>query len=193
MSTDGVLAGATPLDTPTPEAPSGDEAYTPPPPAPGEARDDSALLRPPEWLLLVLRRREDGTYLLVRRRPPGEAASGRTDGAPAGAPTMLSTAPPHPDEGLEAGLASIVRTHLGVAVQGTPRASDVARPARMAHPYTGGPSMGLLRAVALEVSGTPAVDALFASCEALPAAEAEGALATDLERAIFRDGVALLA
>ncbi len=165
------------LDDATPEQ-TADEAFVPAPLAPGAARDDAALLRPPEWYLLVVRRREDGAFLLVQR-----------EGAP---PTMLSTWPPHADEGLAAGLASLLRTHLAVRLEGVPRVSESRRPARMAHPYTGGPAMGLLRAVAVEVSGAPAVDPLFAGHVALPAAEAEAALATDLERAIFRDGVALL-
>ena len=160
--------------------PGGDavEAFTPTPLEPGAARDDAALLKPAEWYLLVVRRREDGRFLLVRR-----------EDAPL---TMLSTWPPHADEGLAAGLGSLLRTHLAVRLEGAPRLSDVRRPARMGHPYTGGPSMGLLRAVAVEVSGEPEADALFVGCEALPADEAEAALATDLERAIFRDGVALL-
>ncbi|MGE3961053.1 MAG: hypothetical protein AB7F65_05165 [Dehalococcoidia bacterium] len=159
----------------TPEAP---ERFEPTPLRAGEARDDSALLAPATWLLLVVRRREDGRYLLVRRDES--------------APTMLSTWPPHPDEGLEAGVASLLRTHLRVTVASPPRVSETKRPARMGHPYTGGPTMGLLRAVAVEVTGEPEADALFAGCEALSAGEAEAALATDLERAIFRDGVALL-
>lgn len=166
-----------------------DEAFPPTPLGPGEARDDSGLLRPAEWLMLVVRRQEDGTFLLVRRRIPSETPD--DDDEPLAPPTMLSTWPPHADEGLEAGLASIVWTHLGVRVEGTPRLAEMVRPARMGHPYTGGPTMGLLRAVALEVSGTPAVDALFVGCEALPASEAELALTTDLERAVFRDGLTL--
>lgn len=155
------------------------ERFVPTPLREGEARDDSALLAPPEWLLLVLRRREDGTFVLVRRPE-------------AGAPTLLSTWPPHPDEGLEAGIASVIRTHLGLTVEGAPRLASSAHPARMGHPFTGGPSMGLLRAVALEVSGTPDVSPLYESSEYLPTGEAAAALATDLERAIFRDGAALL-
>lgn len=161
-------------------APAEGEAFTPTPLREGEARDDSALLGPAEWLVLVVRRREDGAFLLVRR--PDAAA-----------PALLSTAPPHADEGLEDGLASVVRTHLGVTVEGAPRVAATARPARMGHPYTGGPAMGLLRAVALEVTGTPEASALFEGCDALPATEVEAALATDLERALFRDGVALIA
>jgi len=172
-----VMSASTPL-TPA-EDTREDEVFVPTPLREGEARDDSALLAPPEWYLLVVRRREDGTFILLRR-PEAHAS------------TMLSTAPPHPGEGLLAGLVAVLRTHLRVQLVSEPYVSPRRRPARMGHPYTGGPSVGVLRAVALEVTGTPEVDALFASFEALPAAEADAALATDLERAIFRDGVALL-
>jgi len=173
---------ATRLDEPAATDEHAGDAFTPAPLRVGEARDDSALLAPDERLLLVLRRREDGTFILVRRAYPDGAASG---------PAMLSTPHPHADEGLEAGLASIVRTHLGLTVEGVPLLAETKRPVRMGHPYTGGPTMGLLRAVALDVSGTPEADALLEGFDALSAGEAEAALATDLERAIFRDGVAL--
>ena len=165
------------LDDAAPE-PTAEGAFVPTPLEPGAARDDSALLKPAEWYLLVVRRREDGRFLLVRR-----------EDSP---PTLLSTWPPHADEGLDAGLASLLRTHLSVRLEGAPRLAEMRRPARMGHPYTGGPSMGLLRAVAVEVTGEPEADALFVGFEAFSADEAEAALATDLERAIFRDGVALL-
>jgi hypothetical protein len=174
---EGVMSESTPLSEPG-EAPQ-DDVFAPPPRRAGAARDDSALLAPAEWYLLVARRREDGTFLLVRR--PESAA-----------PTLLSTAPPHADEGLLAGLVSVLRTHLRVQLVSDPYVSPRRRPARMAHPYTGGPAVGILRAVAVDVTGAPEVDALFESFEALSAEEAEAALATDLERAIFRDGVALL-
>ena len=174
---EGLMDKSTPLTEPG-EAPQ-DDVFVPTPLREGEARDDSALLAPAEWYLLVARRREDGTFLLVRRPE-------------APAPTLLSTAPPHPDEGLLAGLVSVLRTHLHVQLVSEPYVSPRRRPARMAHPYTGGPAVGVLRAVAVDVTGTPEVDALFESFEALSAVETEAALATDLERAIFRDGVALL-
>ena len=154
------------LDDAAPE-PTAEGAFVPTPLEPGAARDDSALLKPAEWYLLVVRR-EDSP------------------------PTLLSTWPPHADEGLDAGLASLLRTHLSVRLEGAPRLAEMRRPARMGHPYTGGPSMGLLRAVAVEVTGEPEADALFVGFEAFSADEAEAGLATDLERAIFRDGVALL-
>ncbi|MEX1023422.1 MAG: hypothetical protein WD058_09775 [Dehalococcoidia bacterium] len=134
---------------------------------------------PPEWLLLAVRSVEDGRYLLVRR--PGSTAF-----------TMLSTAPPHRSEGFAAGLASLVRTHLGVSVRGEPRLSTVQRPVHTMHPYTGGQSTGYLRAVALEVAGEPKADALYQGLVALPLPEAVQALATDLERLLLCDGAALL-
>jgi len=162
-----LAANTVPDDASTPDTGLPDYASRPDP------------LDPPEWLLLVIRRVEDGTYFLVRR-PESLILS------------MLSTAPPHRDEGHDAGIASLVRARLGLRVEGRPLVADAAHPARMAHPYTGGPSMGLLRAVAVEVRGEPDPDALIESCEALDAEEAWAALTTDLERAIFRDGVDLL-
>lgn len=136
-------------------------------------------LDPPEWLLMVLKRTEDGSYLLIRR--PGSPVL-----------SMLSTAPPHRDEGLEAGIESILWSRLGLRVAGRPERAERGHPARMPHPYTGGPSMGLLRALAVQVSGEPSADALVESFELLDDEEAWAALATDLERAVFRDGVDLL-
>lgn len=154
---------------PHPDPAGGELPVDAPPPDPAA---------PPERLLLVIRRREDGSFLLVRRE--------------AGAPlTMLSTTPPARGEGLVAGIASLVRTHLAVSLQGAPTPAEEQRPARMEQPYRGGPGLGLLRAVAVEVTGEPVTDALYDSCEALSSAEAEAALSTDLERLVFRDGVAL--
>ncbi|MDA1010386.1 MAG: hypothetical protein DWG80_04045 [Chloroflexi bacterium] len=165
-----------------------EDAFAPPVDLPDHALPDYALpdyalrpdpLDPPEWLLLVVRRIEDGSYLLARR-PESPVLS------------MLSTAPPHRDEGFEAGIASLLWARLGLGVAGRPVRSEHAHPARMGHPYTGGPSMGLLRAVAVEVTGEPAPDALVESLEMLDDEEAWAALTTDLERAVFRDGVELL-
>lgn len=134
---------------------------------------------PPEWLLLVVRSVEDGRYLLLRR--PGSPVL-----------TMLSTNPPHSAEGFTAAITSLVRTHLNVAVRGTPGVSTERRPVHTLHPYTGGSGTGFLRAVAVEVAGDPKADALFQGLEALPLPEALEALATDLERLILQDGAKLL-
>ena len=134
---------------------------------------------PPEWLLLVVRSVEDGRYLLVRR-PENRVL------------TMLSTAPPHRTEGFAAGIASLVRTHLGVTLRGTPRVSTVRRPVHTVHPYTGGQRAGYLRALAVEVAGDPKVDALFDGLEALRLPDAVESLATDLERLLLQDGARLL-
>lgn len=134
---------------------------------------------PPEWLLLAVRSVEDGRYLLLRR---------------AGSPvlTMLSTRPPHRAEGFTAAIASLVRTHLNLAVRGTPLASTERRPVHTLHPYTGGGRTGYLRAVAVEAAGDAKADALFQGLEALPLADAVSALSTDLERLILQDGAKLL-
>jgi hypothetical protein len=134
---------------------------------------------PPERLLRVIRRVEDGGYLLIHH----------DDQSP---PVMLSTAPPHRDEGFDAGIASLVHARLGVRVARKLQSASEIHPVRMLHPYTGGGRPGHLRAVAVEVTGEVVPDALVASVESLDADEAWAALATDLERAIFRDGVDLL-
>jgi len=136
-------------------------------------------MAPPEWLLLVVRSVEDGRYLLVRR--PGNRVL-----------TMLSTAPPHRTEGFAAGIASLVRTHLGVTLRGTPRVSSVRRPVHTVHPYTGGQRAGYLRALAVEVAGDPKVDALFDGLQALQLPDAVESLSTDLERLLLQDGARLL-
>jgi len=136
-------------------------------------------MAPPEWLLLVVRSVEDGRYLLVRR--PGNRVL-----------TMLSTAPPHRTEGFAAGIALMVRTHLGVTLRGTPRVSSVRRPVHTVHPYTGGQRAGYLRALAVEVAGDPKVDALFDGLQALRLEDAVEALSTDLEQLLLQDGARLL-
>ncbi len=122
---------------------------------------------------------EDGRYLLVRR--PGNRVL-----------TMLSTAPPHRTEGFAAGISSLVRTHLGVALRGTPRVASVRRPVHTLHPYTGGQGAGYLRALAVEVAGDPKTDALFDGMQALRLEDAVDALSTDLERLLLQDGARLL-
>jgi hypothetical protein len=144
-----------------------------PPPVP---RDLEAR---PERLLIVARRREDSRYLFVRWPDWPH-------------PAMLSTVPPHPDEGLAGGLASLLDARMGVRVQGEPRSATERQPARMRHPYAGSEGLGWLRPVAVEVTGTPAPDPLLDDILALTHAEALDTLPADLERVLFRAGAALL-
>jgi hypothetical protein len=62
----------------------------------------------------------------------------------------------------------------------------------MPQPRFGLVGTGWLRPVAIQVSGEPETDAMLEGFEALTAAEATAALQTDLERAVFREGAALL-
>jgi hypothetical protein len=133
----------------------------------------------PERLLLVIRHTSDRRYLLVRWPDWPH-------------PAMLPTPPPHPDEGFAAGIASLVRARLGVTPVSEPALSAERVPARMLHPYAGGETQGWLRAVALDVEGDAVPDALLAGCDRLSLEEAERALSTDVERAVFRIGAALL-
>ncbi|MDA1241378.1 MAG: hypothetical protein O2798_11155 [Chloroflexi bacterium] len=132
----------------------------------------------PERLMIVPRRVEDGTLLLVLR------AEGTRPG-------LLSTDPPHPDEGLTLALDSILRTQLNVTVVGAPLVSPSARPAHMPLPRRGSAGTGWLRVVALDVTGTPEADPTLAGVVTLDATAAREALSTDLERLLLADALTL--
>ncbi|MDO9443950.1 MAG: hypothetical protein Q7K37_01440 [Dehalococcoidia bacterium] len=134
----------------------------------------------PERLMILPRRVEDGTLLLVRRD------SGH-------APGLLSTEPPHPDEGLTEAVTRILRSRLDVQLVGALRIAEARRPARMGQPRRGADGTGWLRAIAVDVSGEPHADPLLASVEPLSPAAADAALATDLERWVLADALALFA
>ena len=59
------------------------------------------------------------------------------------------------------------------------------------HPAGGGPGLGWLRPVAVEVTGEPAPDGLLEAVEAHTLDEALAALPTDVEREALRAGAAL--
>jgi len=134
----------------------------------------------PERLMILPRRVEDGALLLVRR----EAGH---------APGLLSTEPPHADEGLTEAVTRILRSRLDVQVVGALRVSESRRPARMGQPRRGADGTGWLRAIAVDVSGEPHADPLLAGVEALSPGAADAALATDLERWVLADALALFA
>jgi len=129
----------------------------------------------PERLILVARRVEDGRFLFARW---GDWPH----------PTMISTLPPSAHEGFVEGVESLLHGRMHVRVAGTPRLAAERVPVRMAHPRGGGPMLGWLQPVAVEVTGEPAPDALIEGVAALTLDEALDTLATDVERAAFRAG-----
>ncbi|MQA00337.1 MAG: hypothetical protein GEU80_13585 [Dehalococcoidia bacterium] len=137
----------------------------------------------PERYLLVVRHLDAG--------PPAEAGPrylfARWPDWPH--PAMLSLSPPHPDEGLTAAVASLLRARLGVTLEGEPRLSDTRTPARMRHPRIGLEGLGWLRAVAASASGEPQPDGLLEGAAILAADEALVALPSEVERIVFRSGM----
>ncbi len=89
---------------------------------------------------------------------------------------------------------------MGLVCSSAVRIAEERTPARMAHPRFGGEGLGWLRAVAVSVRprgsdsqpGDPRPDALLEAVERLNFEQALAALPTDVERLIFRAGVALL-
>ena len=135
----------------------------------------------PERLLLVVERAEArDRYLLARWEDWPH-------------PSLVATSPPHEGEGLDAAVAAMLRGAFGVALMGVARRGDTRWPVRMAHPRFGGEGVGWLRAVAAMTSGEPVAGPLVQGLVELDADEAEAQLSTEVERAVFRSGVALLA
>jgi hypothetical protein len=131
----------------------------------------------PERFILVARRVEDGHFLFAQW---GDWPH----------PTMISTLPPSEHEGFANGIESLLHGRMRVRVVGTPQLASERIPVRMAHPRGGGPMLGWLQPVAVEVSGEPAPDALIEGVATLTLDEALDTLATDVERAAFRAGAA---
>ena len=144
------------------------------PPTSPSARTDA------ERLILVARRVEDGRYLFAQW---GDWPH----------PVMISTLHPSEHEGFVEGIESLLRARMRVRVVGTPEVARERVAVRMPHPRGGGPALGWLRPVAVEVSGDPEPDALIEGVAALTLDEAVAALATDVERAAFRIGAAAFA
>lgn len=134
----------------------------------------------PERLILVARRVEDGRYVFAQW---GHWPH----------PTMISTLTPTEHEGLLDGIASLLDGRMRVRDAGAPRLAGERVAVRMSPPRGSEPRLGLLRPVAVEVAGEPEPDALIAGIALLTRDEAEARLATDVERAAFRAGVAALA
>lgn len=106
-------------------------------------------------------------------------------------PALLSIAPPAANDTLEDAVASLLDARLSVSTQGPVHLCPARLPVRMPQPRYGLVGTGWLRPAAVEVTGEPETDALLEGCELLTFGEALAALPTDLERAVFREGVAL--
>ncbi len=104
-------------------------------------------------------------------------------------------------EALEGALNDLLGARMGLACSSRPRLAAERTPARMAHPRFGGEGLGWLRAAAVsvrplpeagEAAAAPRADALLEAVQRLSLEQALEALPTDVERRVFRSGVALL-
>ncbi len=105
-------------------------------------------------------------------------------------PALLATDPPAEDEDLEHAVGLLLASRMGVRLTAPPRVAPVRVPARMRHPRTGVEGLGWLRAVSVTVAGEPEPDALLAGIDVLTADAALDALPTEVERIVFRAGLA---
>lgn len=105
---------------------------------------------------------------------------------------LLDVAAPRPGTGIDEVVADVLRTRLGVESAGPPVACAERRPQRMARWREGHVGVGWVRAVAVTVDAELDPAPSLIGLEVLPLDEAEAALATSLERALLRDGAALL-
>ena len=138
----------------------------------------------PERLALVIRLdgahgTEPARFVLVREDTDGPLA-------------LLNVAVPGSGAGVDEVVADVLRTRLGVESAGPPAACAERRPQRTARWREGHVGVGWVRAVAVTVDAALDPAPSPVEVEALPLEEAEAALATSLERALLRDGAALL-
>ena len=146
----------------------------------GEAADQ----RDPERLALVVRldgATDAGTsrFVLVREGEDGPLQ-------------LLDVAPSTSGEPVEEVVADVLRTRLGIEPVGEALLSPDRRPRRTARWREGHVGTGWVRAVAVTVADGLDPTPPLTGAEALPLGEAEAALSTSLERALLRDGAALL-
>ncbi len=118
-------------------------------------------------------------------------------------PAMLSLAASGDEqlEALEGALNDLLGARMGLVCSSRPRLAAERTPARMAHHRFGGEGLGWLRAAAVsvrplpeagEAAAAPRADALLEAVQRLSLEQALEALPTDVERRVFRSGVALL-
>lgn len=138
----------------------------------------------PERLVLVIRvdgadGPESARFVLVR---DGDAEPRR----------LLNVAGPTFGAGVPEVVADVLGARLGVEPAGEPLACGERRPHRVARWREGHVGVGWVRAVAVTVDAELDPAPPLIGVEALPLDEAAAALATSLERALLRDGAALL-
>lgn len=108
-------------------------------------------------------------------------------------PSLLAISPPHPDEGLDHAVGSMLRGAFGVDLEGAAIRAEERLPVRMAHPRFGGDGVGWLRPVAARASGEPVPGPLVEGVVTLDASAALEGLSTAVERAVYSAGRDLLA
>lgn len=137
---------------------------------------------PERWLVVCRALLEDGSSRLVFVRWPEWPY-----------PALLSIAPPMGDDTVEDAVGSLLQARLHLEVDGPARVSEARMPVRMPQPRFGLTTTGWLRAVAVDVVGTPEPDALLDGFEVLMPDEAMQRMTTELERAVLRMGLELFA
>lgn len=105
---------------------------------------------------------------------------------------LLDAGAPASDTPVTEVVTDVLRARLGVEPAGEVRLCPERRPRRMAQWRQGRVGMGWARAVAVTVSAELVPASPLTGVEVLPLEEAEAALATSLERALLRDGAALI-
>lgn len=145
---------------------------------------DAAERRDPErWALIVALRNTDGGA------PPGFVLAREGDDGPLHLPEVAA---PGPDGALAEVVADVVRARLGVEPDSDAVPSPERRPRRVARWREGHIGTGWVRAVTVTVSAKLDPNLAPTVVEVLPLEEAEAALATSLDRALLRDGAALI-
>ena len=147
------------------------------------ARDAAERHDPEHWALVVcLRDTADSAlprFVLARE---GEDAPLR----------LLDVAAPGPDAALAEIIADVVQARLGVEPESDAVPSPKRRPRRVARWREGHVGTGWVRAVAVTVSAELDPGLAPTYVEVLSREEAEAALAMSLDRALLRDGAALV-
>ena len=137
-----------------------------------------------EWLLIVVRVEDaadagEARYALVRW----------SEGAPA---RLLDAAAPGRFERLDQVVGDALRTRLGLEPAGAVLLGERRVPRRAAQWRVGRVATGWERAAAVRALGELMAQPPLFEAAALPLGEAEGALATSVERELLREGAALL-
>ena len=138
---------------------------------------------PERWALVVRVRDTSGGA------PPGFVLVRGGEDEPLRLPDVAS---PGSDTPVAEVVADVVRSTLGVEPDSDAVPSLERRPRRVARWREGHIGTGWVRAVAVTVSAELDPSPPLTAVEVLPVDEAEAALATSLDRALLRDGAALI-